>query len=985
MSKQKPTTNNNNIGNHYGSKTPLNSAKNITEHRASNQLMVENVQLVWIDSSIDTNNSDYQNNVKQLRRVINNINTFTNVDQCIQFLNNVGDENICMIVSDSLGQNIMPRIHDISQVYSILILSTDKKRHEQWIKEWSKINDVFTSISYICDALKQIAQDCERNAVPISLVATNEDISSKNLDHFDPSFIYSRILQDILVTIQFDQHHLKKFISYCRDAFADNDKELDNIKKFKEKYRNETPIWWYTNDSFLYPLLNRGFRTLDMEIIMKAGFFIGDLHRQIKQLHSEQRTGSRFTVYHGQGLSTLNFEQMKKTKDGLLSFNNFLFTNKDREIALDFARRTRKNPDLVGILFVMAIDPSKSTTPFASINNVSYHKGKQDEILFSIYTVFRIGDIKPLGKHQRFYQVDLTLVSDNDTDLNTCTNRIRQETFPDEKEWHRMGSLLLKTGRPDKVVQVHRILIKQTANDNEKATIYGQLGLAKSDQGVYQDAIVYYEKSLEIYKRNLPANYSQLASSYSNIGNVYYQMGECAKALSSYENALEIQQQILQPSHPDLGMSFANIALMFGKVGEYTKALSLYEKALDIQQQALPSNHPDLAASYNNIGAMYDELHNYPKALSFYENALTLRTQSLPSNHPDLGMSNINIGNVYQCMGDYAKALSFYEAGIKIQQQSLSPNHLDIASSYNKIGVLYDDMGLYSKALTSHEKALDMRLQSLPPNDPYLGESYNNIGNVYFNMDEYSKALSSYDKALQIRQKTLPPNHSGLGSSYNNIGAVYDKMEDYSKALSFYEKALAIRIQSLPPNHPDLASSYSNIGVVYDKLGEHEKALSSYEKGIQIQQQSLPPNHPDLASSYNNIGALYEDTRNYPQALSFYGKALEIRQQSLPPNHPDLGVSYNNIAEIYHYMKAYPKALSYYEQGLEIQQQTCPSNHPDLASSFNKLGAVYEDMRNYSKARSSYEHAVNIGQQSLPTDHPHLQMYKKNLDGVKKK
>ncbi|CAF1585473.1 unnamed protein product, partial [Adineta steineri] len=105
------------------------------------------------------------------------------------------------------------------------------------------------------------------------------------------------------------------------------------------------------------------------------GFFISDLHRHIEQLYQEQYAGTTaantFIVYRGRGLSTGDFEQMIKTKGGLISFNNFLSTSKDRELSHAFAESNQANPDLVGILLVMKIDPFQSTTPFASIAGIS--------------------------------------------------------------------------------------------------------------------------------------------------------------------------------------------------------------------------------------------------------------------------------------------------------------------------------------------------------------------------------------------------------------------------------------------------------------------------------------------------------------------------------------------------------------------------------------------------------------------------------------
>jgi Tfp pilus assembly protein PilF len=390
---------------------------------------------------------------------------------------------------------------------------------------------------------------------------------------------------------------------------------------------------------------------MDADVIIQMGFFIGDLHRHIDQLHNEQfngqNSGESFTVYRGQGMSKLEFEQMMKTKGGLISFNNFLSTSKDRKVSLKFANDAVTNPDLVGILFVMTIDPTKSTTPFASIADVSYFKG-EDEVLFSMHTVFRISEITPMGGNHRLYQVELTLTSDNDKDLRQLTDRIREETFPDNEGWFRLGLVLLKMGQFDKAEQVYEILLEQTTEEREKSPIYHQLGSIKDDQGEYKEAITFYEKSLEIDKKILPPNHLNLASSYNNIGGTYSKMREYSKALSYYEKDLEISQKSLPPNHPDLASSHNNIGAVYDGMGDYSKALLSYEKALQIQQQSLPPNHPSLGSSYNNIGMLYEHMGNYSKARSFYERAVEIGQQSLPPTHPNLQQRRKNLDRVKQ-------------------------------------------------------------------------------------------------------------------------------------------------------------------------------------------------------------------------------------------------------------------------------------------------------------------------------------------------
>jgi tetratricopeptide (TPR) repeat protein len=657
--------------------------------RRANIKKVQNVLLIWLDSNFDDSKEDCHNTVVQLRRVVNDIHTFGDGEQCIQFLNTIDDNKVCMIISGSLGEHIVPRVHNMSQVDSIFIFCGNKNRHEQWTKNWSKIKGVFTEITPICEALCQASQQCEQNAISISFVATSGSGTSKNLDRLDPMFMYTTIMKEIILTIKFEEKHFKQFIDYCRDAFDDNEYELKNIDKLSRKYRDETPIWWYTCECFLYPMLNRALRISDVDIIIKMGLFIGDLHRQIETLHKEQFSGQQarktFTVYRGQGLSKTDFDQLTNMKGGLISFNNFLSTSKDRNVSLGFARKALADPDSVGILFVMTIDPSQSTTPFASINHVSFFKDKVDEVLFSMHTVFRIGSIKPMGENQRLVQMDLTLTGNSDKDLQVLIDRIRAETLPDAKGWYRLSKLLNKMGQFRKAEEVYAAMLEQSTDESEKGNIYYQLGSIKIDQGEYEEAITFYEKSLEISRKTLPSNHPDLAHSYTNIGAAYDNMGDYPKALSYYEKALEIKQKSLPPNHPDLAHSYDNIGAAYDNMGDYPKALSYYEKALEIKQKSLPPNHPDLTHSYNNIGAAYDNMGDYPKALSSYEKALEIRKQSLPSNHPDLAASYSNIGTAYDNLKDYSKARSFFERAVNIGQQSLPLNHPRLRSLKNNL------------------------------------------------------------------------------------------------------------------------------------------------------------------------------------------------------------------------------------------------------------------------------------------------------------
>src|SRR5277367_388723 len=152
--------------------------------------MVQNVILIWLDNNINDNNDDCLYMIAQLRRVVDTVKTFNDVDQCVDFLTDIHHEKVFMIISGTLCQNIVPLIHDAAQLHTIFIFPENKTKDEQWIKKWAKLKEKFTEISPICETLQKIAQQYEQNAMPISFQATRDDLSKKNWDQLNPSFMY---------------------------------------------------------------------------------------------------------------------------------------------------------------------------------------------------------------------------------------------------------------------------------------------------------------------------------------------------------------------------------------------------------------------------------------------------------------------------------------------------------------------------------------------------------------------------------------------------------------------------------------------------------------------------------------------------------------------------------------------------------------------------------------------------------------------------
>ncbi|CAF3292822.1 unnamed protein product [Rotaria socialis] len=415
------------------------------------QRMAKNNWIIWIDDNFDPENEDHKNMLTQLQIITNDLHTFTQCDECIDFLTDVQDRKVCLIVSNIMGQRIVPLIHDTPKLHSIYIYGNCKLSHESWNNNWNKIKGVYEETTPIWNALKTANKQYNQDDISLSFVNVDQAGSIQNLDQLEPSFMYTQLFKEILLSMQHGQQAKDDFIQFWYKNYIGNPTKLKDIAEFGRDYSPEKSIWWYSRDYFLYRTLNWSLRILEAGAIMKMVFFICDLHRTIESLYKQQGNlynRANFQVFRGQGLSEADFDKLKKNKGGLISFNNFLSTSKDRDVSLVFAEGAIGNCGMVGILFQMSIDPIISSTPFAFIQEHSYLRD-EEEILFSMHTVFRIEDIQKLDSKNPIYQVDLKLTSDDDEQLHELTEFIQGDDA-DKIGWSRLGNLLLKIGQFNK-------------------------------------------------------------------------------------------------------------------------------------------------------------------------------------------------------------------------------------------------------------------------------------------------------------------------------------------------------------------------------------------------------------------------------------------------------------------------------------------------------------------------------------------------------
>ncbi|CAF2052373.1 unnamed protein product [Rotaria magnacalcarata] len=617
------------------------SSSNTILNSSEDSFCIESYILFWLDTNINLDDDHYNDTIKQLRLVVKNIHVFNHDDACISFLSKIKHEKVLMVISGRVAQQIMSRIHNESHLKAIFIFCENKPKYESLEKNWPKVQGIFTDITVVCRSLQQVVNQFEEDSIDISFLAAS-DISVPSLNLLDQSFMYTQLIKEILIEIEYNKLSVDDFLAYCRHKYSDDTKILATIQQFEKGYGIDSPISWYTADSFIYKILNRALHDQETDVIIKMGFFIRSLHENIKQLQLQQlnQFKNELVVYRGQGMKPEIFEKLKKAKGGLISFNTFLSTSTEQSVGLEFIERTLVKSTVTGILFIIKVNRLISSTPFADIHEYSQFK-KEKEILFSMPTVFHIDNIS-IDKSKRFWHVHLTSTSDNDQQLHHLTERMREE-IEGPSALYRLGALTIKLGEFAKAEEVYENLLSRTSDEHEKGHIYYQLGHINDNQNKHVEALEFYRQALKIYCENLSPDHPNIATCYNNMGLVYDNMKDYGKALSYYENANEIYAKHFPDNHPNIANCCNSIGLVYNSMGDYEKALLFCKKAHEAFKATLPKIHPILATSYNNMGLVYGNMKKYSDAVTSYKLAVEIGQQALPPRHPNLEVYKRNL------------------------------------------------------------------------------------------------------------------------------------------------------------------------------------------------------------------------------------------------------------------------------------------------------------------------------------------------------
>jgi hypothetical protein len=200
----------------------------------------EKFVLIWLDQNINKNRDSVESEQK-LRAIVNLLVTFDKTNDAIDFINRVQDQQIYLIISGELGEQLLSirQIVDSSKLNSIYIYCHDQPKYAELVKLSNKVRAVFVEIDLLCARLKEDTEQALKNLLPIS-TTSGTSADEKNQE----KFLCAQLHRDLLFTMEYNINARSELADFCFDIYQTDQKQLKHIEELRTKYHAGQAISW---------------------------------------------------------------------------------------------------------------------------------------------------------------------------------------------------------------------------------------------------------------------------------------------------------------------------------------------------------------------------------------------------------------------------------------------------------------------------------------------------------------------------------------------------------------------------------------------------------------------------------------------------------------------------------------------------------------------------------------------------------------------
>lgn len=366
-------------------------------------------------------------------------------------------------------------------------------------------------------------------------------------------------------------------------------------------------------------------------------------------------------------------------------------------------------------------------------------------------------------------------------------------------------------------------------SDHNLATIYYELACVLNIQHNYSNALLYINKSVDIYTKNKDTNIILVNCAKAKI---LANMGSFNDALHLINPSIDLLKLKYGDKHPIVALNLIYEADIIQDKGFPNDAINVYIEANDI-----------IKRGFNNY-----EMYNRYVSLSVY---------SLAKNAFD--------------RGSFSEACVLHEEALDMRIKYLKTTKqlydIDVAESQIALAAIYCEIGRIKESILLLSKAEMTISHVFGNNNIMLAYVYYLTGKILHIEGKYKLAKDQYDKCLAFVTDKVASDHPILSQIYYSMSESVRIPGYYKEALKLCDTSIEMRRKYLKDDsHPLIAFSLYQRGIVLRDSNQSKKSLILLYQSLKIVSTRLGASHFLLAEILSNIGDCNRSLNNYDDA-----------------------------------------------------------------------------------------------------------------------
>ncbi len=370
---------------------------------------------------------------------------------------------------------------------------------------------------------------------------------------------------------------------------------------------------------------------------------------------------------------------------------------------------------------------------------------------------------------------------------------------------------------------------KKQEPSSKLVSCYLEFSLLSWKQNQIEESQAYCLMAAETYERCSDCSNRQLGSIYHRFGLINQIRGELDEALIYFQKALDIADRDMSSvlSYSNDLMGIADILV---EKDEWSRAEALVLKAMESRLTVLEENHPDIGQCHHFLGLVYRKQGRWQESDHHYRQALSIRTKAFGDDHHKTTHTKTNYGILLREMGRFEEAEPLYREALSSLIESYGENHWRVAVGYNNLGRLLLDMDRIDEAVSNSTSARTIFINTMGEGHQNVGITWINSGFAILEQGKLVEAQFAFEQAQHILTDALGPDHHRFGLVYLGLARIQMQQSNHAQAMSLLEKSLAITLGKFGPVDHRTAEVEIYLAACLHKLGKADEARSILSK-----------------------------------------------------------------------------------------------------------------------------------------------------------